>query len=73
MLQCSNATAERSFSALRRVKTYLRNRLTQEHLNHFLMLNVHKSHTDDIDLNAVINDFVGVNERRVRFFGQNKQ
>ena len=30
----SNATAERSFSCLRRLKNFLTDRLTQEHLNH---------------------------------------
>ena len=39
----SNATAERSFSALRRVKTYSRSRLTPEHLNHYLMLHCHNT------------------------------
>ena len=46
----SNLTAERSFSALRRVKTYLRIRLTQEHFNNYLMLHVHKRLTDIIYL-----------------------
>ena len=45
----SNATAERSFSALRRVKTYFRSRLTPEHLNHYLELHCHKEVTDSID------------------------
>ena len=39
----SNATAEQSFSALRRVKTYFRSHLTPEHLNHYLMLHCHNT------------------------------
>ena len=62
----SNATAERSFSALRRVKTYLRNILTQEHLNHYLILHAHKYLTDVIDLENVLKHFVMVNERRMK-------
>ena len=65
----SNATAERSFSALRRVKTYLRSRLTQEHLNHYLILHCHKELTDSIDLTVIRNNFVKVNERRMKFYG----
>ena len=65
----SNASAERSFSALRRVKTYLRNRLTQENLNNFLILHCHMSITDSIDLNAVMVNFIRANERRMKFFG----
>ena len=34
-IPCSNAEAERSFSSLRRLKTYLRNSMNQERLNHF--------------------------------------
>ena len=66
----SNASAERSFSALRRIKSYMRNRLNQEHLNHFMLLNVHKKLTDSIDLNLVAKTFVQRNERRINFFGK---
>ena len=59
----SNATAERSFSALRRVKTYLRNILTQEDLNYYLILHAHKYLTD---LENVLKHFVMVNETRMK-------
>ena len=65
----SNASAERGFSTLRRVKTYLRSRMTQEHLNHFVVLHAHKNLTDNIDLKKVANNFVTLNERRIRYFG----
>ena len=39
----TNATAERSFSTLRRVKTYLRSTMTEKHLNHVIFLNIHKN------------------------------
>ena len=66
----SNATAERSFSALHRIKSYLRSRLTQEHLNHFVVLHAHKYLTDVIDLTYIAKCFVGTNERRQAFFGK---
>ena len=37
----SNATAERSFSCLRRLKNYLTNKLNQAHLNHRMFLDIH--------------------------------
>ena len=37
------ATSERSFSALRRVKTYLCATMTQQFLNHLMILHVHKN------------------------------
>ena len=65
----STASAERSFSSLRRLKTYLRSTMTPQRLNHMLLLHVHKSLTDNIDLRTVAKDFVTRNERRKNFFG----
>ena len=65
----SNAT-ERSLSTLRRVKTYLRSCMTQEHLNHFVMLHGHKDFTDRLSLIETARSLVGANERRQIFFGK---
>ena len=47
----TTATAECSFSALRRIKTYLRNSVTQQRLNHCLILHVHREKkTDTLNL-----------------------
>ena len=53
------ATSERSFSALRRVKMYLRSSMGQMRLNNLMVLYVPKDLTDGLDLNAVGNEFVG--------------
>ena len=37
----TTSTVERSFSSLRRLKTYLRNTMTQSRLNNLLLLYVH--------------------------------
>ena len=66
----SNATAERSFSCLRRLKNYLRNRLTQEHLNHRMFLHIHKDLIDQVDLASVCQEFITANDRRIKFFGK---
>ncbi len=60
VLPSTNAISERSFSALRRVKNYLRSSMTQERLNHLLLLHAHKQLTDSMDLIAVANDFVAL-------------
>ena len=65
----SNATAQHSFSALRRIKTYLISTLTQEHLNHFLVLNAHRELLDRIYVNEVCQSVMKVNERRRKYFG----
>ena len=68
-LPVSTASAERSFSCLRRLKTYLRSTMTQQRLNNMMLLHCHKARTDAIDLTVVARDFAIANERRLAFFG----
>ena len=70
VMPSTNAISERSFSALRRVKNYLRSSMAQERLNHLLLLHAHKHLTDSIDLIAVANDFVSLSEHRLSIFGK---
>ena len=65
----TNAVSERSFSAMRRLKTYLRSTMRQTRLNHVLLLNMHKERLDSLDLYIIANDFVRGNEHRLRIFG----
>ena len=69
VMPATNATSERSFSALRRVKTYLRTTMTQQRLNHLMVLHVHKTSTDGLDLMSVAREFVAGREGRLRMFG----
>jgi hypothetical protein len=69
VIPASSATAERSFSRLRRLKTYLRSTVGEERLNHLLLLNVHQDQTDLIDLRDVARDFVSLNSMRRNVFG----
>ena len=39
----TNATSECCFSALHRIKTYLRSTMTQDRLNHIMIMNIHKT------------------------------
>ena len=64
----TSATAEHTFSALRRLKTYLRSSMLQSHLNNCMILHVHKEKTDHIDLVSVAKEFIAKCERRL-FFG----
>ena len=50
VMPATNAISERSSSALKRVKTYLRTTMTQQRPNHLMLLHVHKDKTDNIDL-----------------------
>ncbi|XP_077499466.1 uncharacterized protein LOC144110444 [Amblyomma americanum] len=57
-IPASVASGERSFSALRRIKTYLRNRTTQKRLSHVLILHIHREKTALLSLDDVIREFV---------------
>ncbi|XP_073257992.1 zinc finger MYM-type protein 1-like [Porites lutea] len=69
VMPATNAASERSFSALKRVKTYLRATTGDARLNHLMTLHVHRDRTDSIDLVAAANQFVGEQENRKQLFG----
>lgn len=68
-LPASNAEAERSFSCLRRLKTFLRNSLGQQRLNHVAALNVHKKRLDAVSLEAITTEFIERCNNRRKVFG----
>ena len=65
----TSATAERAFSALRRLKTFLRSSMSQVRLNHVMLLHIYKERTDKLRLLDVANCFISVNDWRKSFFG----
>lgn len=65
----TSATAERTFSTLRRLKNYLRSTMTQRRLNHIILLHTHKERVDVLDLLAIAKEFVLANDRRRSYFG----
>ena len=58
VLPATNATSERTFSALRRVKSYLRRTMAQARLNHLIVLHYHRDRTDKLSLSAVGNEYI---------------
>ncbi len=69
VMPATNAESERSFSTVRRIKSYLRSTMYQQRLNHLMLLNIHKSFTDKLNLVDVANDFIAGNEHRKNVFG----
>ena len=65
----TTSTAERTFSILRRLKTFLRSTMTQPRLNHIMLLHLYKERTDKLNLLSIATKFVTVNDRRKAFFG----
>ena len=45
----TNAASERSFSVMKRLKTYLRSTMTESRLNHLMISSIYKEMLDGID------------------------
>ena len=65
----SSASSERSFSALRRIKTYLRNTMSQKRLNNCMVCHIHQDRLDKVSTKYIAGQFVSANENRRKFFG----
>ena len=66
----SSVQAERSFSALRRLKTWLRSTMSESRLNSVAVCHVHRSTMDATDTVHLMTDFVSRPEIRKGLFGQ---
>ncbi|XP_034252952.1 uncharacterized protein LOC117652274 [Thrips palmi] len=69
VVPATSATCERSFSALRRIKNYLRATMTQKRLTHLMMCHVHKIRTFTVSVTDVLNEFISRTNERLRVFG----
>lgn len=68
-LSVTSATAERTFSVLRRTKSFFRTTMSQSRLNAAMLCCVHKQRTDDeLDVQAIVQEFCDTNDRRRLFF-----
>ena len=63
------ATAERSFSLARRLKTWMRSTMLPGRLNAIAILHEHKTLTDRLNLTDIAKEFVCRNESRTCAFG----
>ena len=67
VLPATNATSEHSFSP--KTCQYLRTTMTQQRRNHLMILHVHKTSADSLDLMTIAKEFVAGREGRLRMFG----
>ena len=70
VLPDSKANSERSFTALRRIKSYLRSTMTQARLNHRLVFHYHLEKTDSFDMQFLFNYYVDKDVARKEHFCQ---
>ena len=59
-----SATAERTFSVMRRVKSWLRSNMSPNSLNNMMFSNIHKTRMDEVSVLDRAKEFVDVNEQR---------
>lgn len=63
----TSASAERSYSHMRLIKTYLRSSMTQDRFINLLHMHLNKHILDKIDLVEIANDFVNSEIMKHRF------
>ena len=65
----TSATCKRSFSAMRRLKTWLCVNTVANLLNAIMFANIQKAQMDDLNIKAVAQEFANKNEERINYFG----
>ena len=68
VMPATNASSEHAFSALRRVKSYLRTTMLNNCLSHLMTCTVHKL-VKELNIKQVTNDFVDRVERHSSILG----
>ena len=71
VIPATSGSAERSFSALRRLKTYLRNTMGQERINSIALINIERECANAVmekDMERIINIFASRKGRNSSFF-----
>ena len=69
LIPVSIAAAERSFSLLKLIKTDLRNRTSDERLSDLTVLSIHKSITQQLNIEDIIDEFAKL-KRKLNFINQ---
>jgi hAT family C-terminal dimerisation region len=69
VLPTTTASCERSFSGLRRLKTYLRTNMNQERLNSLIIATFHTNLLDTINVASVAHEFASLNDTRRKMYG----
>uniref|UniRef100_A0A8D8ETT4 Zinc finger MYM-type protein 1 n=4 Tax=Culex pipiens TaxID=7175 RepID=A0A8D8ETT4_CULPI len=64
----TSATAERSFSGLKRLKTFLRSTMTQQRLNSLAIINFHKAEAEGLNIDQIADEFITKSDIRKRTF-----
>ena len=69
MIPDINAQSEKLFCAAWRIKMYLHAAISEQCLNHLMLLLVHKTQTDALGLVDIANSFISGHDHRKHVFG----
>ncbi|KAL4143687.1 hypothetical protein QTP88_005991 [Uroleucon formosanum] len=69
-IPAASATPERSFSGLRRLKTYTRSTMSQKRLTHLLLLHLNQTILYEISLDDILKEFISRIAERKSVFGK---
>ena len=72
VMSATNTVSERSFSSMRRLKSYLRSIINQSRINHVMILHLNKEKVHNFYLDIIGNEFVKGNEHCLKYFGKFK-
>jgi hypothetical protein len=64
----STATAERSFSTLRRLKTRLRSTMSQERISDMAVCNIHRARLQELNVTSLCKEFSCKTDKRIHAF-----
>ena len=67
ILPISTATIERAFSAMKIVKTKLRNKMEDDYLGSYVITYIEKEIAQTFDYDSIIDKFCDMKERRLQF------
>ena len=70
VMPTANAVSDRSFSAMRRLYTYLRINVGYSYLNNAVVLYIHKARLDEVSMIDVANYFVFESDHRKTLLGR---
>ena len=70
VIPTTNAVSDRSFSAMRRLYTYLRTNMRYSHLNNAVVLHIHKAQLDEVSMIDVANYLVFESDHRMTLLGR---
>ena len=70
VMPATNASNERAFSGMRRIKTYLRNSTTNNRLNHCMAVHVYAEDVDKMNTIEIAKEFNENSLARLRIFGR---